>query len=1606
MAGFKKIIKDRAYLFSIPVDSQGIPSGEASLLPNILIAKKSKVVKSSTKYDKGALYKGVIEPLLLQTDDIGAIVNIETNFEPHQNAKEISPGWGLGDPVNLHLKEDEFFIPPLSAASFFYSAHYGEGGKTDSTDSNESWAQNMANAFNQLEGGFEANTTKLKSIEIPVTKHSNNAKVWLREPDIEKIAQKNEDEIKYQEWYNSYKDRTVRGYFVPFFKTIIISFSNKRFLNSAVSLLDKTTNRIIIQTKFAQSITTESNTITAAILPCPTNFKEDFYRIKISISEAAAEYLSSLSTNQKIIDDGFYILKEKIRFGIKKPSGDFELINGDPFSLEEAMVKQFPNLYASYIQRATDMGDIPKTRVDDPQPGPEGLEAVIHGYNVSKTYTDFGTEILGADGPKAWGSVVLGGLKFLDDDPNFQSAIDLAFSGKDLIEKIDTLSKPINLAAQTKFTDYFTRSWWLSYEDYDETFAHAVRIPKRFMAPALKALTIVDAAVSTYSFYNDVKGVSDSYQKVDDATNEMGGAVKAYDEHIAVPVEETEDKEKIDNYRNKLKELELSGDDTQVTEDEKNGSLYLRVTFPFDKSSTNFDESLQKLADALKFLPYLSITLEGHACPKGTERYNEVLSLERAKTVKNKLLAIADDVTANRINIIGKGESEPVKDANGKVEYEKSRRVVAVVPKNPVDFLYPPSREGIDMLEKHRSRAVAAQAGIDDALIAAAESAFDMITGVLSFVPVVQAFAIGIRTAKEAAKAMFSVIEEVNNIVHGHGIQEAKKLFNSHQELDYVNATLSLMDNSKQNEYFQKLYQQFHIRAMAINGLVGLIFRASSLASKHKSQGDAAYQTAIDDLFIHEYIENYILKDGWYADYNPIVPIGLDEYWVTRVEWAGLIDRVSLGHYKKEETIQKWTAEDFSEEEKDFVRDTIETGKGIYEVTMPLALNTDANSDSDTLPLAVFSNLVNLKSTHIIQGASYIGARYNAPIDETIKAQFQEIFPIHYISNKSLISLMRAFKTDYNAELNYESYEHTLIYARERFCKNKDDWKPVSSHKTITPYHQIRIIVILKAEVGQKFKAWDEQGITYIIPAEFQCIRCDLKNMNGPKQSTWIRKLTANDLLPQDKTDAVNQMLSDGTLYGVVYHPSYQYGSQVIFGTKPMASQFISERRKGLFTYLGAWSMKYYFAVTLANNGSTHRLIRVSGNEHQNEYMHLIERNYNAVFELSLDPEREYQRPDPKDTSKTIKVKDEHLLLDPAFLAIAEEGVKYPELFNNPKVHMLVKLDGMKKYIFPDQDYIKTVNDERVHYYNPIGANYGPMAKIKYDWKKPLEIVILVVSDEIAQSKLESYKNQNINWKNIPATVALSEFTGSSDKGPSFNVQLEYIGDIVREGRGEQTIKWDLVDKENASSLTQELLDSLSSSEALTSITDLTEDPISRSWGLNLIDLIAGNDIYADRRKNIFAVRIIPEYHNFTGKAVRALRPFGITDKHWDYSNDHSKIGRPGVGRGSSTIFWGFNAKITTSGDSGLDNEDIEGSYVLSLPDKLYDFKNTPWTAYKNINETKEAAKWFENNKEVKTYKPLDVAFYSSSEHEKKEAIKKWITEDCSKMVVYQEYFN
>lgn len=100
----------------------------------------------------------------------------------------------------------------------------------------------------------------------------------------------------------------------------------------------------------------------------------------------------------------------------------------------------------------------------------------------------------------------------------------------------------------------------------------------------------------------------------------------------------------------------------------------------FDNNKTNIrhisDQTLDELADLLQRHPTAHITLIGHTDNVGTEEYNLRLSEGRVNSVKAEL--IKRGIDANRINTIGKGESEPIADNSTPEGRAENRRVEVV----------------------------------------------------------------------------------------------------------------------------------------------------------------------------------------------------------------------------------------------------------------------------------------------------------------------------------------------------------------------------------------------------------------------------------------------------------------------------------------------------------------------------------------------------------------------------------------------------------------------------------------------------------------------------------------------------------------------------------------------------------------------------------------------------------------------------------------------------------------------------------------------------------------------------------------------------------------
>ncbi len=87
--------------------------------------------------------------------------------------------------------------------------------------------------------------------------------------------------------------------------------------------------------------------------------------------------------------------------------------------------------------------------------------------------------------------------------------------------------------------------------------------------------------------------------------------------------------------------------------------------------------NLKKLSAFLSQYPDRSLVIEGHTDNVGSESYNQVLSQNRADSVKAFLLN--QGIAANRITAFGKGESSPVASNDSSSGRQMNRRVEVII---------------------------------------------------------------------------------------------------------------------------------------------------------------------------------------------------------------------------------------------------------------------------------------------------------------------------------------------------------------------------------------------------------------------------------------------------------------------------------------------------------------------------------------------------------------------------------------------------------------------------------------------------------------------------------------------------------------------------------------------------------------------------------------------------------------------------------------------------------------------------------------------------------------------------------------------------------------
>ncbi len=99
------------------------------------------------------------------------------------------------------------------------------------------------------------------------------------------------------------------------------------------------------------------------------------------------------------------------------------------------------------------------------------------------------------------------------------------------------------------------------------------------------------------------------------------------------------------------------------------------VLFDFNKYNLKkeYEKKLDALIEVLRQNPTIDIVIYGHTDNIGTEKYNQALSENRAKTIADYM--IKKGIASNRISYIGFGSKRPIADNSTEEGRQKNRRV-------------------------------------------------------------------------------------------------------------------------------------------------------------------------------------------------------------------------------------------------------------------------------------------------------------------------------------------------------------------------------------------------------------------------------------------------------------------------------------------------------------------------------------------------------------------------------------------------------------------------------------------------------------------------------------------------------------------------------------------------------------------------------------------------------------------------------------------------------------------------------------------------------------------------------------------------------------------
>lgn len=1356
-------------------------------------------------------------------------------------------------------------------------------------------------------------------------------KEYMRDPD-------DVDEDWYTQWYESVgDDYEVKAIVVPKVEVLIISFSDELFKGAEVRLWPHQSeykNNILAQNG---SDNLEKPSSLLINTQRKQKIQEGLYNIRIILSRKSSDRIKSSQKKHafQVDDKGlfYYELKENITFAYKTPTADFCLVNGDPIHLEEAMLKQFPDILKDVVKATRDLaqGEGGETGL------PAGLNAYMHDINLRHDYSKKIAHIAtvkpnelikGFDGQSRIDAAKDILQQFLVDEQYYHASMvtHIALEGHSLLGNYDALKKAyelkkkydhftgqmehfIRLAANTELSAgaqnvmvrladnlnkeridlnelrkaFDVKSWFnprnaQALDAAKEEYAILAKlgIPPRLLYVGMRAMAAWGVFSGLFDVYEEYKLLSKAKKQARKTVEDYQTCVLEYKKAIA----EAGDPD-VHKAEQQLKLIAAkTKSNLPVKRIFKGGLIELRanIRFGLDQYTTN-DIPVADIVELVNNQPKAKLSLHGHACPLGSDHYNMILSKKRVENIKQAFEN--EGIQLKKVKTDFCGESYPLNNKKGGIDYEESRRVEVCVSLPDAEFIFRPSREAMQVLEKHRFAQVNSAMGLEKQQQKMLMAVFNAGVGMAALIPQYAVVATAILVLPTAAKSVMTLAEYVDRTAFDSILSYWKAHKRLEDQLDKrskfnqrrIDAS---PDPSDQKDYIKYLNNQYRIRAEILTALLKLLMRASYRYGKQNGRFDnkntaseedqALADKCLNELRIKEFIDFFVLNpEAWHYPHLVNFGYNLDQFWMDCLDMKDV-----------------WTAESWQQQSNTY----FEKHPLVQRITESIQ--------------RVQSGASPYYSVKQMEGGALLTPMQGKPSDVCSKffipCTFQQCFPIHAINSENLSVLMHNFDLNY-AKLNNDIYKFTAMYVRPYGVLPSDrgadrPWvmmeEYLKTHDGISPLDQVRIIVVLYkddeyAELSRRTGVRLERPLPITLKPRRIMWGSDC---TGPAYTDVCLPLAEDNLLENEKE-------FEG-YYGVVLFPRFQFGAYVFPGTKPMSRDLaLKFHDKNQWKQHHRLELSYTYDICVGDNKDSQRQIRIEGNDHENnkpinrltgsgpyqmseadkqKYLHKRP-IFRTDFTLVLDKERKHQL-SHRQASNNKGFFAEKDLFDEELMKSHEKKFEYGKLFDGEVAATTLFKTG-----------------ENGHF--TLSSTYNK--KQPFDWRKRCYVGTVVLS---SKTHKENYERHNRSWHAIPYSLSQTEketkTTGAEMQGTLFyagtlKVKFKHhyrpkdhvYGAAYSEPMTLDNTTWRV---ENKAAFPE-----INSRRYLPTLLTLFESQQEkdRKQVFEMIKKSQGKKgayIYDDDREYDIYLSVIPlKYHAATGKTIEGLRPMGKVDnQYWE----------------------------------------------------------------------------------------------------------------------------